>query len=116
LKFRGELYALCFSTRQFGGRLPEPDIAQADLAQYAKRSAERLVIRKKIERIVYSHRQHVRDRFVADLDLQRLGVVASTLAGWTGRVHARQKKQFDANEAFALTGLTAPVGDVEGES
>jgi hypothetical protein len=35
LQFGGELDALGFAARQFGGGLPEPDVAQADLAQHA---------------------------------------------------------------------------------
>ncbi len=49
------------------------------------------------------------------LDLERLGVVAGALAGRARRVDARQEQQFDADEAFALTGFAASLRDVEGK-
>ena len=49
-------------------------------------------------------------------DLQRLLVVARAVAGRARRVDARHEQQLDADEALALAGLAAALGDVEGEA
>ncbi|GCC47774.1 hypothetical protein chiPu_0032061, partial [Chiloscyllium punctatum] len=37
------------------------------------------------------------------------------MTAWTRRIHAGQEQQFDANKAFALAGLAAAFGDIEGK-
>ena len=86
----------------------------------SRSSSERLEHRRLVgeERagVVDGHAQHVGDVLVAPGDLERLVVVARAVAGRAGRVDARHEEQLDADEAFALAGLAAPLGDVEREA
>ena len=50
LQFGGELDALGLAAGQFRGRLPEPDVSQADFPKHAQGSAQRIVIGKEFER------------------------------------------------------------------
>src|ERR1700712_5020326 len=113
LQFGGQLDALSLAAGKLRGRLSQPDISQADLPEDAERTAKRGIVGKEIERVVYGHRQDVRNRLIPDLDFQRLDVVARTLAGRTGRVDARQKKQFHAHEPLPLASLAPALRYIE---
>src|ERR1700761_2858126 len=102
LQLGGELDALRLPSGELGRRLAEPDVAQPDLTQHAQRPGNCVIAFEELEGGIDSHRQHVRDRLVADLDLERLRIVARSLAGRAWRVDAGKKKKLDANVALAL--------------
>jgi len=90
-----ELDALRLSSRQFSSGLAEPDVAQADFAENAQRIvATSHCQRKKFER---PHRRSSpetsRDRPVAYLDLERLGVVARAPLQGRGTEHRRSAER-----------------------
>ena len=116
LQFGGQLDALSLAAGKLRGRLSQPDISQADLPEDAQRPAKGGVVGKEIKRAVYRHREDVGNRLIPDLDFQRLGVVARTLAGRTGRVDARQKKQFHAHEPLPLASLAPALRNIERET
>ena len=60
--------------------------------------------------------EHLGDVLIAPRDFQRLRVVARAVAGRAGRIDARQKQQFDADEAFAFARRAAALRDVEREA
>ena len=61
------------------------------------------------------HVQHLGDRLAAELDVQRLAVVARALAGVAGHEHVRQEVHFYLKHAVALARLAAAALDVEAE-
>src|ERR1700733_9036331 len=109
LQFRRQLDALRFAARQVSRGLAEPDIAEPDFADHAQRTLKRRIIRKKFKGSIHRHGQNVCNGFVTDLDLESLGVVVRALAGRAGRIDARKKQELDADEAFALADLAAPL-------
>ena len=68
---------------------------------------------KRLAGSVHREAKYIGDAESVPCDGQCVGVVTRAVAGGTRRVHAGQKKQFDAHEAFALAGGTAAFGDVE---
>ena len=112
LRFGGKLYALRFAAGEFGGRLPEEDVSETDLAEYAKGPPQGAVVGEELERLVDSHAQHICDGPLSDLDLERLGIIPRAFACWTRRVHAWKEQEFDADEFFTLAGLTPAFGNV----
>ena len=60
--------------------------------------------------------QYVCDGFIAVFHFQRLGVIASAMAGRAGCIHTGQEKQFDKYEPLALAGFTAAFGHIEGKA
>ncbi len=66
-------------------------------------------------RLVHRHRQHLGDRLVAELDLQRFAIVALALADIAGDIDVGQEVHLDLQHAVALARLAAPALDVEAE-
>ena len=96
LQLGGELDALGLAAGELGGRLAEPQIAQAHFAQ--RRSRERAhaaARRRRTPRPRHRHPEDVGDGLVAIFDLQRLGVVASAVTGRARCVDAGKEEQFD---------------------
>src|SRR5688572_18456311 len=60
--------------------------------------------------------QNVGDRLALEQDLERLAVVAFSLADVAGDVDVGQKVHLDLDDAVALAGLAAAALDVEGEA
>ncbi len=71
---------------------------------------------EEVGRLVDGHVQHVGDVLAAEEDLQRLAVVAPSLADFAGDGDIGQEVHFDLNIAFAGAGLAAAALDVEGEA
>src|SRR5260221_5833934 len=57
---------------------------------------------KRLAGSVHREAKYIGDAESVPCDGQCVGVVTRAVAGGTRRVHAGQKKQFDAHEAFAL--------------
>src|ERR1700723_2410192 len=111
LQLRRQLDALRLAARQLGCRLTKADVAQADFTYYAERALKRRIIGEKLKSGFHCHRQDVCYGLVTDLDLERFGVIARALAGRAGRIDAGKKQKLDADEAFALAGLAAALGN-----
>ncbi len=92
LQFGGKLDPLRFAARKFRGRLSEPDISQADLAQDLQGPTKGLIFGKELKCDVDRHRENIGNRLVPNLDFEGLGIVTRALAGRTRSVHARQKE------------------------
>ena len=116
LQLGRELDPLRLAAGELGRRLAEPQIAEADLAQHVERRGAPAARRRRTRQAASTvMREHVGDDLAAVLDLERLRVVARAVAGRAGRVDARQEEQLDHDEALALAGLAAALGDVERE-
>ena len=61
LQLGRELDPLRFAARQLGGGLPEPQIAQAHLAQDVERAAHLRLVGEELPRRVDRHAEHVGD-------------------------------------------------------
>src|SRR4029079_5851378 len=59
--------------------------------------------------------KHFRDGLAAVLDVERLAVIAASLALLTRDVDVGQEVHLDRDDAVALTGLAPPALDVERE-
>jgi hypothetical protein len=62
------------------------------------------------------HVEHVGDRLLAEVDLERLAIVALALADVAGDVDVGQEVHLDLDDAVALAGLAAAALDVEREA
>src|SRR6202022_60456 len=62
------------------------------------------------------HSQYGGDVLAAVFYFKGFGVVASAMTAWARCIHTGQKQQFDANKAFAVAGLTAAFGNIEGKA
>ncbi len=121
LQFGGQLDALRLAARQLGGRLSQPQVAQAHFAQHGQRARQRSngnagIGGKKFGGRVDRHGQDFGDILVAIAHRQRGVVIARAAAHGTGRVHAGQEQQFHHHRAFAGAVGAAALGDVEREA
>src|SRR5713226_326907 len=112
----GELHALRLAARQRGRLLADMDVAQADLLESQKLVADDGHGLEEIDALVDRHLQHVGDRLAAEVDFQRLAVVALALADVALDVDVRQEVHLDLDDAVALAGLAAATLDVEREA
>ena len=112
----GELDALRLAARQRGGLLADVDVAEADARQRLQLVADRRHRLEELGALLHRHVEHVGDRLVLELHLQRLAVVALALADVAGDVHVGQEVHLDLDDAVALAGLAAPALDVEREA
>src|SRR5262245_29013412 len=112
----GQLYPLRLAARQRRRLLADMDIAEADALQRLELVADRGHGLEQLCRFLDRHVEHVGDRLVLELDLERLAVVALALAHVAGDVDVGQKVHLDLDHAVALAGLAAAALDVEGEA
>ena len=115
LQLGRQLDALGLAAGELGRGLPEPQVAQPDLLQRRQAAGGGRDVGEGTRRLVDGHREHVGDGAVAVADLEGVVVVAGTVARRAGAVGAGQEQQLDGDEALALAGRAATVGDVEGE-
>ena len=73
-------------------------------------------MRKKRERLVDRHLEHVGDVFSLVGDLERLAIVAFALADFADRVGVGQEMHLDLDQAVALAIFAAAAFDVETET
>ncbi len=116
LELRCQLDALRLAAGQLGGRLPEPQVAEPDLAQGLEAARRRWHVGEELGCLVDGHVEHLGDGPVAVADLERLRVVARAVAGRAGGVGSWQEQQLDGDEPLALAGLAAPLRHVEREA
>src|SRR3546814_5865552 len=74
------------------------------------------LFRSELQRDLDGHRQHYVDALALVLDLQRLAVVAATLAGIADHVDVGQKMHLDLDPAVAFAALASAALDVEAEA
>ncbi len=115
LEFGGQFDALRLTTAELRRGLPQPQIPQSHLAQRLQTAGGGRYRGQEVGGGVDGQLQHVRDVLAAVGDFQRLGVVPGAVARRARRVRAGQEQQLDRDESFALAGLAAPFGHVEGE-
>src|SRR6476659_4039776 len=111
-----QLHPLRLAARQRRRLLADMDVAEADALQRLELVADRRYRLEQICGLLHRHVEHVGDRLVLELDLQRLAVVALALAHVAGNVDVGQKVHLDLDHAVALASLAAPTLDVEGEA
>ena len=112
----GELHALRLAARQRRRRLPELDVAEADVLQRPQLVGDRREVLEQRQRLIDGQLEHVGDRLAAVLDLERLAVVAAALALLARDVDVGQEVHLDRDDAVALARLAAAALDVEREA
>src|SRR6185503_20374431 len=115
-QFLGEFDALRLAAGEGRRLLADMDVAQADLLQGQELVADHRDGLEEIDAFVDRHLEHVGDRLAAELDLERLAVVALALADVALDVDVRQEVHLDLDDAVALAGLAAASLDVEREA
>ena len=115
LQLGGQLDPLRLATRQRRGRLPEPDVAEADVDQRVEVAGDAADRLEELGRLLDRHLQHFGDRLAFVVHLQRLAVVAGPLAHLARHVDVWQKVHLDLDRAVAGAVLAAPALDVERE-
>ena len=111
-----ELDALRLAAGQRRRRLPEVDIAKADVVQRLELGADVRDGREEVERFGDRHLQHVGDRLALVVDLEGFAVVALAVADLARDVHVGQELHLDLQDAVALAVLAAAALDVEAEA
>ena len=102
--------------RQRGRRLPQAQVAEADLARTAlSRRTTFGLAREEVQRLVHGHVQHLVDRLPAVAHLEHGRAVAPSPAGLAHQVHVGQELHVHADLAVARAGLAAAAGHVERE-
>ena len=115
-KLGGKLYPLCLSARKRGGGLPQADIAQPDVIQRLQFVFDLRNTVEENKRFFHRHFQHVRNVLSLEMHLQRVPVIALSVAHVTGDVYVRQKVHFDLFHAVSLACFAPSAPDVEGKS
>ncbi|SCY93705.1 ATPase, P-type (transporting), HAD superfamily, subfamily IC/heavy metal translocating P-type ATPase [Microvirga guangxiensis] len=83
LKFSRELDPLRLTSGQLGRGLAQPQVTQTHLAHDRERTMQRWLVSEKLPGRINCHSEHVGDGFIAVLDLKRVGIVPSAVAGRT---------------------------------
>ena len=110
-----ELGALRLAAGERRGRLPELDVAQADLAHGLKPPRNLGHVGEELARLVHRHVEHLVDVLALVAHLERLLVIALALAHIAGHIHVRQEVHLDFEQAVARAGLAPAALDVEGK-
>ena len=105
-----------FATGQGGGGLAQPDVAKAHVAHGLQLGLDAREVVEQLQGLLHGHVQHLGDGAVAELDFQRLAVVASSAADLAGDGDVGEELHLNLGVAVALTCLAAPALDVEGEA
>ena len=115
-KLLRQLDALRLAAGERRGRLPQADVAQAHLLQRAQPPHDARDGGEEVRRFVHRQRQHLGDVQPLVAHLERLAVVAASVADVAGDVDLRQELHLDAQRPLSLAGFAAPALDVEGEA
>src|SRR5688572_27364688 len=112
-KLRRELHALRFAAGQRRRALAEVDIAESHVVEGLQFLADAWLVLEERERVLDRHVERVGNALPAELHLERLPIVAATLADVAGHVHVRQEVHLDLDQAIALARFTSPAPHVE---
>src|ERR1700730_11234241 len=113
LQLGGELDALCLAAGEFGSRLAEPQVAEANLPDNIERTPHVGFVGKEFVGCIDRHSQHIGDVLVAICYVQSFCVVSRSMACGAGGIHAGKEEQLDHHPAFALAVMAAAFGNVE---
>src|SRR5262245_55181338 len=100
-----ELHALRLSPAERRRRLAETEVSEADILERAQLVGDRREVLEQRQRLIDGEIEHVGDRLAAVLDLERLAIVAASLALLAGDVHVRQEVHLDRDDAVPLAAL-----------
>src|SRR5687768_12225713 len=92
------------------------DVAEPDVVEGLELLPHAGLVLEEGERVLHRHLEHVGDALAAEAYLERLAVVALSLAHLARHVDVGEEVHLDLDEAVALARLTAPAFDVEGEA
>ncbi len=110
-----ELDPLRLAAGQGRARLPQCDVAQADIHQGLEHPRHPWNGREQLERLADGHRQHVGDGVPLPRDVEGLGVEPLSLADLARHLNRGQELHLDDPHPSALAGVAAAAGDVERE-
>ena len=111
-----ELHALRLAARERRRALAEVDVAESDVGQRLQLLANARLVLEERERVLDRHVEHVGDAQPAEAHLERLAVVALSLAHLARHVDVGQEVHLDLHEAVALARLAAAALHVEREA
>src|SRR4029077_2911949 len=112
----GELDPLRLAARQRRRRLDEADVVEAYVVQGAQAAGDLRHVLEELDPLLDRHLQHVGDVLALEANLERLAVVAFSVALLAGHVDVRQEVHLDLDLAVALANLAAAALDVEAEA
>src|SRR5271157_791989 len=115
-EFAGQLDALRFAAGKRGGGLAELHVAKAHLDHGGKLLLNLRNVFEKLQRIAGRQIQHIVDAVSLVANGKRFRIVAAAAAYFASDIHIGEKIHFDAAQAFALAGFTAPALHVEAEA
>ena len=92
------------------------NIAKAYIFQHCQLAVNAWLVLEELAGLAYRHIKNLRDGFALIMHLQRIAVVACTVANLAGNVNVRQKVHFYLIHAVALAGLAASSLHVKAEA
>jgi hypothetical protein len=110
---RGNLDALRLAARERGGGLAKAKIAQADFIEHLETPQDLRRAAEERQRLADREIEHLMDRPPAIANLEDLRLEPLAIALIAGHEHVGQKLHFNADLAFALTGLAPSARHVE---
>ena len=114
-ELRRQLDALCLAAGQLRRRLSQLDIAEADIIERLYLIMDGRHILKEGQRLLHRHIEHIVDIFPLVPDLQRLPVIALSMADLAGNIYIGQEVHLNLDDAVAAARLTAAALHVEAE-
>ena len=111
-----QLDPLCFAAGQFGGGLPQLDIAQAHVIEGPDLTADGGQVLKEIHCLLHGHVEDIVNVLIFIAHFQGLPVVALAVAHLAGNVHIRQEVHFDPVDTVAPAGFAAAALDIKGKA
>ena len=114
-QFAGQLDPLGLAAGERGRRLAELQVVEAHVVQRLQLVADVGNVLEQLERLLDVHLQHVGDRLVLEVHLQRFAVEAMPFAHRAGDPDVGQKVHLQPVRAVPLAGFAAAARDVEAE-
>src|SRR5690625_2206347 len=111
-----ELHPLRLAAGKGRARLPDLHVTEADVHHQLQLAGNRRNVLEKLESLAHRHVEHVGDRLPADFHLERLPVVAGSLAHLARNVHVRQEVHFHLHGSVAAARFAAAALYVEREA
>jgi hypothetical protein len=109
----GQLDALRFTAGKGVGRLPEFDIAEADVAERFYLLQNILFIPEKFESFVDAELKYLEDILFSIGHFQDLLFKTTAVANFTSQMDVGEELHFDDLFAFSFTGITAAAVNIE---
>ena len=111
-----ELDALGFTARESRRRLPDLDVAQADVVQRLQLAHDRRDGAEEAQSVLDRQVEDLGDRLPLEAHLQRLPIEARPVADLARHIHVRQELHLDAQLPLTLARLATSAAHVEGET